>query len=137
MRGGSETEPLGEEHGTMIKVVFCLRRRPDMSRSEFFRYWNGHHAQLSLQTREAMRVRRYVQNITVDADVSRLANEARGGIEPYDGIAEAWFDSLEDFDLVLASKEGQDAMQAMFEDEPNFIDLARSTFFLVEEHQIY
>lgn len=121
----------------MIKVMFCLHRRPDMTREEFFRHWNGRHAQLSRETREAMRVRRYVQNLTVDAEVSRLANEVRGGTEQFDGVAEAWFDSLDDFDKVLGSEAGQQAMEVMFQDEANFIDLKRSTFFLVEEHQIY
>jgi uncharacterized protein (TIGR02118 family) len=121
----------------MIKVVFCLRKRKGMTREQFFAYWNGHHAMLSRQTRAAMKVRRYVQNLTVDSEASAAANEVRGGTLPYDGVAEAWFDSLDDLTSILDSDEGRSAMGVMFGDEPNFIDLKGSTFFLVEEHEIY
>ena len=61
----------------MIKVVFCLRKRDDMTREQFFDYWHGHHAALSHKTRAALGVRRYVQNLTVSSEVSAAANEAR------------------------------------------------------------
>ena len=121
----------------MLKVVFCLRRRPDMSREEFFAYWNGTHAALSFQTREAMRVKRYVQNLTIDNEMARQGNAVRGGLPEFDGVAEAWFESLEDLARIVETEDGRNAMQVMFEDEPNFIDLANSTFFIVEEHEIY
>jgi uncharacterized protein (TIGR02118 family) len=121
----------------MVKVVFCLRKRDDMTRAQFFDYWHGHHAALSRQTREAMGVRRYVQNLTLDCEAGRAANEVRGGTPEYDGVAEAWFDSLDGLTRVLDTEAGRSAMEIMFADEANFIDLKRSCFFIVEEHQIY
>ena len=121
----------------MIKVVFCLRKRDDMTREQFFDYWHGHHAALSHKTRAALGVRRYVQNLTINSEVSAAANEARGGTPEYDGVAEAWFDSVEGLTSGLGTEEGRNAMDIMFKDESNFIDLKRSTFFLVKEYEIY
>ena len=121
----------------MIKVVFCLRKRDGMTREQFFEYWHNHHAALARKTRATMPWRRYVQNLTITCDVGTAANAARGGTPEYDGVAEAWFDSLESFtEGAATSEEGQTAMDIMFKDEFNFIDLKRSTFFLVEEYEI-
>lgn len=121
----------------MLKVVFCLRRHPDMTREQFFEYWNGRHASLARKTRAAMRTKRYVQNLTLDTEMGRLANEARGGLPAFDGVAEAWFESLDDLSRIAEKEEGQSAMEIMFEDEFNFIDLKNSSFFIVEEHEIF
>ena len=30
----------------MLKITFCLRRRPDLTREEFLRYWREEHSRL-------------------------------------------------------------------------------------------
>ena len=45
----------------MIKLVFALRRRGDLSRDEFQRYWREHHAPLVRSHAEVLGIRRYVQ----------------------------------------------------------------------------
>ena len=119
----------------MIKVVFCLRRRPDLTREQFFKHWNTRHAELSLKNRKAMGWKRYVQNLTISTAISKAANDIRGGLPEFDGVAEAWFDDLASFERVGEASDGS-AMEEMFKDESNFIDLKNSTFFLVEEHEI-
>ena len=49
----------------MIKLVFCLRRLPTLSVSEFQQYWFENHAGLVRQHAEALRIRRYTQSHTV------------------------------------------------------------------------
>ena len=45
----------------MIKFVFTIRRRPDMSREEFQKYWFENHGALIKRHAETLHIRRYVQ----------------------------------------------------------------------------
>jgi uncharacterized protein (TIGR02118 family) len=121
----------------MIKLVFTLRRRDGMSREEFQRYWREQHAPLVKSHAEALRVRRYVQTHARDTDVDDLISASRGS-EPgfYDGVAELWWDSVEDMLAAYSTDAGQAAGAALLEDEQRFIDLARSPLWLGEEHEV-
>ena len=121
----------------MIKLVFCLRRRSELTPAEFRRYWLAEHAELVRRHGAALRIRRYVQSHTVVDQRVAASLAARGSdIEPYDGVAELWWDSVEDVIEAGATKEGRAAGRALLEDERNFIDLANSPIFYSEEHVI-
>ena len=121
----------------MIKLVFCLRRREHLSREEFHRYWREEHAPLVQSHADALGIRRYVQLHSIDDHISLAVAGGRHPPEPYDGVAELWFDSLD----ALGAKEGSEAARAagaaLFADEQQFIDHARSPLFLAEEHPIF
>ncbi len=121
----------------MIKLVFTLRRREGMSREEFQRYWREEHAALVKQHADVLRIRRYVQTHARDTDLDEALSGARGS-EPrfYDGVAELWWDRLEDLIAANTSEEGQAAGLALLEDEQRFIDLARSPIWLGEENVV-
>ncbi len=120
----------------MIKLVFCLRRLPTLSRAEFQRYWRETHAPLVEKHRAALRVRRYVQVHTGDSPANDALRAGRGGPEAYDGVAELWWDSDEDLQAGVASPEGQQAGRELLEDERRFIDLANSPLWIAQEHEI-
>ncbi|HBQ49001.1 MAG TPA: EthD family reductase, partial [Hyphomonas atlantica] len=48
----------------MIKLTFCLRRLPHLSREEFQVYWREKHAPLVAKHAEVLGILRYVQNHT-------------------------------------------------------------------------
>jgi uncharacterized protein (TIGR02118 family) len=118
----------------MIKLVFMLRRRDGITREEFQRYWKGEHAELVKRHAELLRIRRYVQTHARDTDLDDALAGSRGS-EPrqYDGVAELWWDSIDDLAQAATSEEGQTAQQALLEDERRFIDLANSPIWLGEE----
>jgi uncharacterized protein (TIGR02118 family) len=120
----------------MIKFIYCMRRLPHLSREEFQRYWRETHAALALKHADTLHIRRYVQVHTVDSAINDALRESRGSTEPYDGVAEIWWDSIEDLAVAIRSPEGQRASQELLEDERRFIDLARSAFWAAQEHQI-
>ena len=120
----------------MIKLVFCLRRLPEMSREEFQRYWREQHAPLVREAAAALGVRRYVQAHTLTTPVNEGLRRGRGGPEEYDGVAELWFESLEALAAAGATPEGRAAGRRLLEDERRFIDLARSPVWVAEEHTI-
>jgi len=118
----------------MIKLVFTLRRREDMTREEFQRYWREQHAPLVQRHADALRIRRYVQVHARDTDLDGAIVGPRGS-EPrfYDGVAELWWDSLEELGAAFSSDAGQAAGQELLEDERRFIDLPRSPLWLGDE----
>jgi uncharacterized protein (TIGR02118 family) len=121
----------------MIKLTFCLRRRPHLSREEFQDYWLNHHGPLVRSFMQAMRVRRYVQTHSLgDAALSAGLALSRGAPEPYDGIAELYWDSREDIEAVGRDPAGREAGRVLLEDERKFIDLAQSPLWYNEEQEI-
>lgn len=126
MRGGAP----------VIKLVFCLRRLPHLSRTAFQRYWRETHGPLVRAHANALRIRRYVQVHTVTSPLNAVLAASRGAPGEYDGVAELWWESVEDLQEALASPEGQAAGQTLLEDERRFIDLAQSPLFLAAEHRV-
>jgi uncharacterized protein (TIGR02118 family) len=122
-----------EEHGAMIKLVFCLRRLPQLSREEFQRYWREQHGPLVARHADALRIRRYVQLHTRTDDVNQALRDSRGGPEEFDGVAELWWQDREDLLAAVASEAGQQAGRELLEDERRFIDLPRSPVWIADE----
>ncbi|HKZ04650.1 MAG TPA: EthD domain-containing protein [Methylomirabilota bacterium] len=120
----------------MIKLVFCVRRRAEMSREEFQRYWRERHAPLVQEAAAALGIRRYVQVHTLTTPVNDGLRRARGGPEEFDGVAELWFESLDALTAAGATPEGRAAGRRLLEDERRFIDLARSPVWAAEEHAL-
>ena len=110
----------------MIKLNFALRRLPELSRQEFQRIWRDEHALLVEKHREALRIRRYVQLHTMEHEMNETLRASRGGPEPFDGIAEIWWSSLDDLQKAVSTPEGAAAGAELLEDERRFIDLANS-----------
>ena len=120
----------------MIKLVFCLRRLSHLSRKEFQCYWLDSHGPMVRQLAPALGVKRYVQVHTVTSTFSEAMRRHRGAPEDFDGVAELWWNSVDDFARAGATKEGRDAGRRLLEDERRFIDLARSPIWFGEEHAL-
>lgn len=121
----------------MIKLVFCLRRLPEMTREEFQRYWREVHAPLVREAAPLLNIRRYVQSHSVDDPRIAPAVDARGcGVPPYDGVAELWWDSVEDIIAAGATREGRAVGRRLLTDEANFIAAKESALFYVSEHEV-
>lgn len=117
----------------MIKVILMLRRQPRLSREEFLAYWSGPHRALAVQAAGAIRMRRYVQNHPVQHPLAEALRASRGALAAdYDGMVEAWWDSLED--LATLGDTAGDIAGALLEDERRFVDLERSEIWCAEEH---
>lgn len=119
----------------MIKLTFCLRRRPDLSVEEFHRYWREEHGPLVAARAEALGIRKYQQVHTLDQPELHAALQRRNGgaPEPFDGIAEVWVDDVDGFRNGSNSPQSRQAARDLLEDEANFIDLPNSPMWLGEE----
>ena len=68
--------------------------------------------------------------------LNKIIQDSRGSIDPYDGAAELWWNSIDDLVAATSSPEGAEAGQELLEDEQKFIDLPRCCIFFTEEHTI-
>ncbi len=106
----------------MIKLIYCITRKPGLSVDEFQRSWRETHAPIAARLPG---LRRYVQCHTLPA---LYADESPPA---YDGAAELWFDDLQSMREGLRSPEAEAAR----EDERNFIDHSR-VFAIVTEEKV-
>lgn len=119
----------------VVKLMFCCRRRAELTPEEFQIYWLNSHAELVKSVRAAIpTMTRYVQNHTTFGALTDGVRDSRGAGEPYDGIAEIWIDldATADSPEVMAI-----AMQRLLDDELTFVDMPRSSVFIAEEHLIF
>jgi uncharacterized protein (TIGR02118 family) len=122
----------------MLKLVYIVRKRADISEKDFHEYWLKQHGPLVRGFAKSMRAKKYVQSHTVSEDAGKQIRNTRPKMkETYDGITEVWWDSLEDFGSGGAVEERAEAARALLEDESKFIDFERSSIFFTEEHEIF
>jgi uncharacterized protein (TIGR02118 family) len=121
----------------MYKLFFCLRRRRDLTREQFLAHWHGIHADIARRGASALGAVRYVQNHTVSLPVNDALRASRGAPEPFDGVVELWFDSVDDVASTFHESDARAAIKALVVDEPNFIDLEASPIFLTEAHPMW
>jgi uncharacterized protein (TIGR02118 family) len=106
----------------MVKLVYCICRKPGLRPDEFRRYWVDVHGPIGAQIPG---LRRLVQSYAIPAP-----GDARPG--DFDGMAELWFDDVPALTRARQSPE----WQASTADEAHFVDPARFASFVSEERQI-
>jgi uncharacterized protein (TIGR02118 family) len=122
----------------MIKFVYCICKRADLSNEEFQTYWKEKHGAFIRSLAKTIHAKKYIQSHKMDTPINAELVKSRG-LEPlaYDGITEIWWDNMEEFLAGVNSPEGIEAAQQYVADEANFIDFAQSRAFLTEEHTIF
>lgn len=107
----------------MIKVVYCITKKAELTDEEFFRYWKTVHGPLGARI---PRLRKLIQSHRLTIPVDELRPD-------YDGMAELWFDDVE---ALLAARRSPE-WKASTEDEANFIEHSKVAYFVSEEHIIF
>ena len=120
----------------MVKLCFCLRRRSDLTAEEFHDYWLNKHGPLVRSVASTLNMKRYVQVHAIDTPMNDAVREGRGSPEPFDGIAEVWWENMEILQSTLADPATTGAAQQLLDDERRFIDLANSPMWFSEEHEL-
>jgi hypothetical protein len=124
----------------MMKLVYCLKRKPGMSLEDFQDYWRNQHAPLVTKHADLLGIRRYVQVHTRPGPRSDALRAPRAGGDLarapaiYDGIAEIWIDRQPD--TAPPSEAASQAARELLEDEAHFIDLSQSPLWLAEENEV-
>ena len=121
----------------MLKLTFCLRRLSTLGLAEFQDYWLNKHGPLVKSLQPALGMVRYVQLHRLPGDLAEGMRRVRGAPEPYDGVAELWWESEETYRAARRNPEAREAGRLLLEDEARFIDLPRSPLWLGREEVIY
>lgn len=119
-----------------MKVIYCLRRLASLSHEEFLRYWFEVHGPLVRSHQRELRIARYVQVHTEYGPFQEKLSAFRGSAEPYDGVAEIWYDSREALETLGQDPAGRAASRLLYEDEQRFVDSARSPIWIGQERGI-
>jgi uncharacterized protein (TIGR02118 family) len=106
----------------MVKLVYCFKKSPTMSHSEFSEYWENVHGPIGARIPG---LRKLVQSVVLEPHPGHKAPD-------YDGMAELWFD---DVAALMAARESVE-WAASSADEYNFIDPERTAYFVTEERII-
>ncbi|WP_127128887.1 EthD domain-containing protein [Georgenia sp. SYP-B2076] len=117
----------------MISVMFSVRRKKELSVSEFHEYWRNVHGPLVSAHAAVLGIRRYVQHHGVPGRITDALGRARGTDVPFDGVAQVYFDDLEAMLAAGRSPAGRAAMEELVADEARFIDFATSSILLADE----
>ena len=88
----------------MLKLTFCLRRKPGLTLAAFQDYWLNKHGPLVHRLQPALGMVRYVQLHRRDDELGSGMAKVRGAPEPYDGVAELWWEDREGFSADMKSE---------------------------------
>jgi uncharacterized protein (TIGR02118 family) len=121
----------------VLKLTFCLRRLPSLSLEQFQDYWLNKHGPLVRSLQPALGMVRYEQVHRLPGDLADGMRRARGAPEPYDGVAELWWESEATWRAASRNPGAREANRRLLEDEAKFIDLPRSPLWLNHEHVVY
>ncbi len=104
----------------MIKVFSLLKRREDWTREEFQRWWIEDHVPYAVKLPG---LRKYKVSLT-------KGSTTHEGQEPFDGVAELWFDSREALEAAWGSSVG---LEAVGHSKAN---VSNRVVLITEEHDI-
>jgi len=106
----------------MIKLVYCITKKPGLSDDAFFHYWKDIHGPIGARIPG---LRKLVQSYCIP-----IPGDAH--LPDYDGIAELYFNNPED----LLSARQSPEWKAATADEAHFIDHSRVAYFVSRENVI-
>jgi uncharacterized protein (TIGR02118 family) len=87
----------------MIKLSVLCPKKPSLTLEEFKDHWKNVHGPLfSSQPEVKQYVRKYIQ---VHSTGEHLRDDQFPPVSRFDGIAEIWFDSMEDIPKVFSSED--------------------------------
>ena len=121
----------------MIKLLYVIERKADVSPKDFYEYWLRSHGPRVKSHAGTLNMKRYVQSHLLDIPDNEVHRSLRGMLPPVAGLTEVWWDSLEAYLAAVSTDAAREASADLLADEETFIDIARSSLFITQEHVIF
>lgn len=122
----------------MIKLVYMIAKRQDLSSSAFQTMWSELHAKLATQLAATLGARRYGMTKRLERVCNTCVTKGRSLSEsPYHGVIEIWWDSLEAYQAGAGSAQGLVAIDQLIDAERRFVDFSKSAAFFAEEDVVF
>jgi uncharacterized protein (TIGR02118 family) len=111
----------------MVTLLGCIRRRDDLTREEFLRYWREVHGPVVTQVPEFMRhIKKYVQNHPISLFLPGFPT-----VSPqFDGVAQMWADSSDE--LAQAYREPR-FWQVIYPDGSRFVNFVKGNVMVMNQ----
>jgi hypothetical protein len=117
----------------MIRLVYCVNRREDVSIEDFRRFWvDRRFSELFREYGSIFGTARIKKNLVLKVPMNLAISERQGMRKPYDGIIEIWWDSAKELIAINETDQARELMWKIAEYEDQFVDKARSTIFFTE-----
>ena len=121
----------------MIKIVYALYRRPNLSRKQFVDHWRNVHGRMVVDNKDVLRLCRYVQTEPIEHEYSELIQKLRTHQTRLpDGLAELCWANDEDFRWAFTDPEARRVQRSLREDEQTFLDTATGQIWIGTEHRM-
>ncbi|MEM6681283.1 MAG: EthD domain-containing protein [Pseudomonadota bacterium] len=122
----------------MIKLVYLIAKRQDLSAEAFHTLWADVHAKLAHELSDTLGAQRYVMTKALNTLCNMCVAKGRDLPENrYDGVIEMWWDSLGAYQMGAGSAQGIVAVDALIDAERRFIDFSKSAAFFAEEEEAF
>ena len=120
----------------MVKLVQCVRRRQDVSLEEFREKWRQY-GELIKAGAVATGGVRCTLSTTLAVKQNLMFAVKRGTQEPFDGVAEIWFESAPALIAAMERPESRAGLAKFQAYQESFVDLERSSFFFAVEDEVF
>lgn len=119
----------------MFKIIYCIRRKPSLTHEQFLAHWKNVHGELVIAHQATLRLARYAQTSPLSHAFSERVERLHVMQEPFDGVAELWWESEADLQHAFKSDAGKRVQRLLADDELLFIDHVRSCRWMATETQ--
>jgi hypothetical protein len=119
----------------MIKLVFCVRRKPELSVQEFRNRWKDHQT-FTRNIAKAMHAVRVTHSTTLAIEENEDFRLTRGTAEPFDALMEVWWKDSGPVSEGFKNKQIQEMILRMRADQNKMVDLPRSMIFFTSEDNV-
>ncbi|MFV1996428.1 MAG: EthD domain-containing protein [Acidiferrobacterales bacterium] len=117
----------------MVRFINCIRRRADITPTEFRRFWKDpKFDDLIQKTLETYKAVKSSKSLALQIEASEKIQEARQSALPYDGIIEYWWNSGAEIIDIFESPEAQALSEEMNVFQLQFVDFEGSTLSFTE-----
>src|ERR1019366_4326054 len=116
-----------------IKLTAASRRRPGLTRADYFRYIEYFHGTIARQ--ERFKIASYIQDHVIDGGFGILADKAHQLIADRDGVVELSFDCFPDLMSTLEPVLPEGQTSAAAQDGKFFADEPNNVIVMVEEEE--
>lgn len=119
----------------MIKLVFCVKKKPELSPAEFRKRWKDHQI-FTRSVAKAMHATRITHSLTLAIEENEELRLTRGTAEPFDGLLEVWWEDSAPIHAGFKDPKIQEMIARMRADQNNFLDRAHSIVCFASEDQV-
>jgi hypothetical protein len=116
----------------MVNVVYCMRRRADLSLEQFLDHWGRVHAPIVMDNLGVLRLAGYQRIEPRLHPMSPQIERRNLSQPPYDGIALLTWASEDDLQRSLQDPKALEVQRALARDEKLFVDAERSCRWVAE-----